>query len=58
MSLLGAMKRGISMEEMARNVLRMYGYKTLTVRQRVSVDGIDVGEVDIIAEDERGEVPG
>ncbi len=55
MSLLGAMKRGISMEEMARNVLRMYGYKTLTVRQRVSIDGIDVGEVDIIAEDEEGE---
>ena len=55
MSLLGAMKRGISMEEMARNVLRMCGYKTLTVRQRVSIDGIDVGEVDIIAEDEEGE---
>ncbi len=49
------MRRGATAEEIARRLLEMYGYKVISIRQRIRINDIDIGEVDIIAEDENGE---
>lgn len=48
-------RRGISSERIARGVLERMGFKVLSSRQRIITQGIEVGEVDLVAESPEGE---
>ncbi|MDH5816551.1 MAG: hypothetical protein QE164_07235 [Candidatus Nezhaarchaeota archaeon] len=50
------MKRGLSSERVAIGILERMGFKVLDTRKKIVKDGVEVGEVDIVASNPEGEV--
>jgi predicted RecB family endonuclease len=49
------LKRGLSSERVAVGILERMGFKVLDTRKKIVKDGVEVGEVDIIASSPEGE---
>jgi len=47
--------RGLSSERIARDVLERMGFKVVSTRQRITAKGVEVGEVDLVAEAPSGD---
>ena len=50
------MKRGLSSERVAIGILERVGFKVLDTRKKIVKDGVEVGEVDIVASSPEGEL--
>ncbi|MEM4576228.1 MAG: hypothetical protein QW701_02055 [Candidatus Nezhaarchaeales archaeon] len=50
------MKRGLSSERVAVGILEKIGFKVLDARKKIVKDGVEVGEVDIVASSPEGDL--
>ncbi|MHC1601007.1 MAG: recombinase RecB [Candidatus Nezhaarchaeales archaeon] len=50
------MRRGLSSERVAIGILERMGFKVLDTRKKIIKDGVEVGEVDIVASSPEGEL--
>jgi len=50
------LKRGLSSERVAVGILERVGFKVLDTRKKIVKDGVEVGEVDIVASSPEGEL--
>ena len=52
---ISAKRRWRSSERIAVELLEQLGYRVIDIRKKIKISGIEVGEVDAIVEDEKGE---
>jgi predicted RecB family endonuclease len=53
--ILSARRRGLASERIAVSILEELGYRVLEVGKKVIINGTEIGEVDVLAEDQSGE---
>lgn len=52
---LSARRRGLASERIAISILEELGYRVLEVGKKIIINGTEIGEVDVLAEDQSGE---